>query len=44
MAHFCDVVRGEVAPFVSARDGLQNLTVVEAISESALTGQIVHTI
>jgi predicted dehydrogenase len=43
MAHFCDVIRG-ATPLVSARDGLQNLKVVEAISESARTGRIVHTL
>ena len=41
MAHFCDVIRGLAKPLVSARDGLQNLKVVQAISESARTGQMV---
>jgi predicted dehydrogenase len=41
MSHFCDVIRG-ATPLVSARDGLQNLKIVEAIGESARTGQIVH--
>ncbi len=41
MAHFCDVVRQQAAPKVSAFDGLQNLKVVEAISESARTGLLV---
>ncbi len=39
MAHFCDVIRGQISPFVSARDGLNNLAVVEAISDSARSGQ-----
>ena len=41
IAHFCDVIRGDAIPLVSARDGLANLRVVEAISESARTGKIV---
>ncbi|HEY3178129.1 MAG TPA: Gfo/Idh/MocA family oxidoreductase [Casimicrobiaceae bacterium] len=43
IAHFCDVIRGDAEPVVSARDGLQNLRVVEAIAESARTGAIVLT-
>ena len=35
MAHFCAVVRGEAQPLVSARDGLANLRVTEAIAEAA---------
>jgi predicted dehydrogenase len=35
------VVRGEAAPLVSARDGLQNLRVTEAIAEAAATGRVV---
>ena len=42
LEHFAAVVRGEAAPRVSARDGLANLRVTEAISEAAKTGQIVH--
>lgn len=38
LAHFCALMRGEVAPLVSARDGLQNLRVVEAIAESVCSG------
>ena len=41
--HFGRVVRGEVEPIVSARDGLQNLRITEAIAEAARTGKIVHT-
>ncbi|MEY4139946.1 MAG: hypothetical protein RLZZ371_2128 [Pseudomonadota bacterium] len=41
MEHFGAVVRGEVSPLVSARDGLQNLRVTEAISQAAKTGQVV---
>jgi len=41
IAHFCDVIEGKEEPFVSVRDGLRNLRVVEAIHESARTGQIV---
>ncbi len=43
MEHFGAVVRGEVAPVVSARDGLQNLRITEAITEAARTGQVVRT-
>ncbi len=43
IAHFCDVIRGDAAPLVSARDGLANLRVVEAIVESARTGRAVAT-
>jgi len=38
MAHFARVVRGEEAPLVSARDGLNNLRVTEAIAEAAARG------
>lgn len=41
MEHFGAVVRGEVAPLVSAYDGLQNLRVTEALAEAAQTGQVV---
>ena len=38
MEHFGAVVRGEAKPLVSARDGLANLRVTEAIREAALSG------
>jgi len=38
MAHFVEVVRGAAAPLVSARDGLANLRVTEAIAEAARSG------
>ena len=41
--HFGAVVRGEAEPLVTARDGLQNLRVTEAIVEAARTGRIVET-
>lgn len=41
LAHFCAVVRGEVAPLVTVQDGLQNLRVVDAIAEAARTQGIV---
>jgi predicted dehydrogenase len=41
--HFGRVIRGEVEPIVSARDGLQNLRVTEAIVEAARSGSLVHT-
>jgi predicted dehydrogenase len=43
IAHFVAVIRGEAEPLVSARDGLQNLRVVEAIVEAARTGGVVDT-
>ena len=41
MEHFGAVVRGEAAPLVSARDGLANLRVTEAITEAARSGAMV---
>jgi len=41
--HFGAVIRGEAQPLVTARDGLQNLRVTEAIIEAARTGRIVET-
>ena len=41
LANFCAVIRGEAAPVVTARDGLQNLRVVEAIAQAARSGSIV---
>jgi len=43
LAHFCAVIRGDAKPLVSARDGLQNLRITEAIAEAARTGKIVAT-
>lgn len=42
LEHFGAVVRGEAQPLVSARDGLLNLRITEAIAEAAKTGQVVH--
>jgi predicted dehydrogenase len=36
--HFAAVIRGEVPPICSGRDGLRSLRVVEAVVESATTG------
>ena len=41
MEHFGAVVRGEVTPRVTARDGLNNLRVTEAIVQAANTGSTV---
>ncbi len=41
MSHFIDVVRGEAAPLVSARDGLSNLRVTEAVVEAAGSERVV---
>ncbi|MEM1431322.1 MAG: Gfo/Idh/MocA family oxidoreductase [Pseudomonadota bacterium] len=38
IAHFAAVIRGEAAPVVSGREGLQTLRVIEAIQASARTG------
>jgi predicted dehydrogenase len=43
IAHFADVIREKAKPLVSARDGLQNLRVVDAIVEAAKTGCVVST-
>jgi predicted dehydrogenase len=42
LEHFGAVVRGEAKPLVSARDGLTNLRIAEAIMQAAKTGQTVH--
>lgn len=42
--HFAAVIRGDAQPLVSARDGLQNLRVTDAISEAARTGHVVNTV
>lgn len=42
LSHFCAVIRGEAAPLVSVRDGLQNLRVVEALAEAARSGAVVE--
>jgi predicted dehydrogenase len=41
--HFAAVIRGEAEPLVSARDGLANLRITEAIVEAARTGTTVDT-
>jgi len=43
LEHFCAVIRGEATPLVTARDGVQNLRVTEAIVEAARTGRTVTT-
>ncbi|MDR1936399.1 MAG: gfo/Idh/MocA family oxidoreductase, partial [Candidatus Accumulibacter sp.] len=43
IAHFAAVIRGEAEPLVSARDGLQNLRVTEAVVEAARTGSVIAT-
>lgn len=42
LTHFCSVVRGEAEPLVTLRDGLRNVQVVEAVLESASSGQPIH--
>jgi predicted dehydrogenase len=43
IAHFVAVIRGDAKPLVTARDGVANLRVVEAIVEAARTGVVVDT-
>jgi predicted dehydrogenase len=43
LEHFGHIVRGEANPIVSARDGLQNLRITEAIVEAARSGAMVDT-
>ncbi|UCH24874.1 MAG: Gfo/Idh/MocA family oxidoreductase [Trueperaceae bacterium] len=38
LEHFCAVIRHQVEPRVSVRDGLENLKVIEAIAEAAAAG------
>jgi predicted dehydrogenase len=42
MAHFVEVIRGLAEPRVTARDGLQNLRVVEAVAAAARSGRVVE--
>ena len=42
LAHFVDVIRGRAKPLVSARDGLENLRVTEAIVEAAKRGTVIE--
>jgi predicted dehydrogenase len=39
IGHFADVIRGKAEPICSGRDGLKSLLVVDAVVESARTGQ-----
>jgi predicted dehydrogenase len=41
LENFCAVIRGESGPVVTARDGLQNLRVIEAIAQATRSGTIV---
>ncbi len=42
MAHFVQVIQGRADPLVTARDGLANLRVTEAIAEAAKRGTVVE--
>jgi predicted dehydrogenase len=42
IAQFCRVIRGEEAPLVSGREGLQTLKVIEAVKQAAKTGKVVN--
>ncbi|MDR5838734.1 Gfo/Idh/MocA family oxidoreductase [Caballeronia sp. LZ034LL] len=41
MEHFGRVIRGEAKPIVTARDGLQNLRVTDAIVKAAQSGSVI---
>ncbi len=41
MTHFADVIKGEVEPLVSGREGFLTLQVIEAIQKAAKTGETV---
>jgi predicted dehydrogenase len=41
LSNFCAVIRGEANPVVSARDGLKNLRVIDAIKQAVHSGTIV---
>ena len=43
IARFVAVIRGDATPLVTARDGVADLRVVEAIAEAATTGRTVDT-
>jgi predicted dehydrogenase len=38
---FCKVIRGEEPPLVSGREGLETLRVIEAVKQSAATGEMI---
>ena len=38
LEHFCAVVRGDAAPFVTARDATETLRVTLAITQAAMSG------
>lgn len=40
--HFACVIRGQEAPLVSGREGLRSLAVIEAVKQSARTGETVQ--
>ncbi len=40
--HFCRVIRGELPPLVSGREGLNTLKVIEAVTQAAAFGQQVE--
>ncbi len=42
LTHFCAMIRGETPPRVTARDGLANLRVTEAIAAAARTGTTIR--
>jgi len=44
LENFCAVIRSEAAPVVTARDGLKNLRVIEAIAKAAGSGKTVQLI
>jgi predicted dehydrogenase len=41
LENFCAVIRGKADPVVTARDGLQNLRVIDAIKRALRSGETV---
>ena len=41
LRHFCEVINREAHPFVSVRDGIKNLAVIEAIQESIASQKLI---
>lgn len=42
IGHLCRVIRGEEAPCVSGREGLNTLKVIAAVKQAAETGQVIY--
>lgn len=42
LSHFCALIRGEVEPLVSVRDGVQNVRIIDAIARAVSSGGTVE--